>query len=108
MKGARMGGAGARAAIAAAGLMVLTGCGGSSGGGMSLGDMLLTGGASAPPTQQAAASDTYCPMITVAEGGAAMQAYSGGRVGDAEALRSQVALGQLARECALQPDGSVL
>jgi hypothetical protein len=103
-----MGGAGARAAMAAAGLLVLTGCGGSSGGGMSLGDMLLSGGISPPKTQQAAMSDTYCPAVSVTEGGAAIQAYSGGRVGDAEALRSQVALGQLARECALQPDGSVL
>lgn len=100
-------GGGARAAAAAAGFLVLTGCG-SSGGGMSFGEMLLTGGASAPPEQAAGARDTYCPAVSVAEGGAALQAYSGGRVGDAAALRSQVTLGQLARECVLQADGSVL
>jgi hypothetical protein len=108
MKGHRMGGVGSRAAVAAAGLLALAGCGTSSGGGTSLGDMVLFAGTTAPPVQTTPIGDTYCPMVSVIEGGSAIQAYSGGRVGDAEALRSQVALGQLARECALQPDGSVL
>jgi hypothetical protein len=101
-------GMGARAAWAAAMLLALSGCGSSGGSGMSVADMFLTAGTSPPPAQQAAAADTYCPMVSVMEGGSAIQAYSGGQVGRAEALRSQVALGQIARECNLQPDGSVL
>lgn len=101
-------GMGAKAALAAAMLLALAGCGSSGGSGMSFGDMFLSGGISPPPAQQSAASDTYCPMVSVMEGGSAIQAYSGGQVGRAEALRSQVALGQIARECNLQPDGSVL
>jgi hypothetical protein len=99
---------GARAALAAAGLLALTGCGSTSGGGSSFADMLLTGGLAPPPAQQGASADTYCPAVGVADGGAAIQAYAGGQVGRAESLRSQVTLGQLARECTLQPDGSVL
>lgn len=103
-------GVGAKAglALAALGLSVLTGCAGSGEGGMGVGEMLLTGGATVPPPQAVAVEDVYCPPVTVAEGGAALQVYAGGRAGDSTALRSQVALGQLARECAGQPDGSTV
>jgi hypothetical protein len=101
-------GVGARAALAAAGILGLTGCSSGSGGGTSLGDMILSAGVTPAPIQAAASRDTYCPAVSVMEGGSAIQVYAGGRVGDAEALRSQVALGQIARECALQPDGSVV
>jgi hypothetical protein len=70
--------------------------------------MLLTGGLAPAPVQQAGSVDTYCPAVDVTPGGSAIQAYSGGQVGRAEALRSQVALGHVARECILQSDGSVL
>lgn len=75
---------------------------------MGLGDMLLTGGSSLPPPQKVAVEDVYCPPVTVMEGGSAIQVYGGGRTGDASALRSQVSIGELARECHGQPDGSTL
>lgn len=100
----------ARWALAALGLTALAGCGGApgEGGSMGLGDMLLTGGATLPPAQQVAVEDVYCPPVTIFEGGSAIQAYSGGRAGDSSALRSQISLGQLARECVGQADGSTL
>ncbi len=62
-----------------------------------------------PPPAAAATQDVYLPgQSGVIDGGAALQAYSGGRVGDASALRSQITLGQLARECNGQADGSTL
>jgi hypothetical protein len=70
--------------------------------------MFMFAGTSSPPVQTNPGRDTYCPGVSVMEGGAAIQVYSGGRVGDAGALRSQVTLGQIARECTLQADGSVL
>ena len=48
-----------------------------------------------------APEDAYCPRIDVAEGGSVIQV--GGGSG-----RSQITLGQLARECLGQPDGSTL
>lgn len=104
-----MGGIGAKVVLAVSAL-ALAGCGTSSGGGglSSLGDMVLFAGTSVPPEAPPPVGDTYCPSVGVAEGGAALQTYAGGRTGDAAALRSQVALGQLARECTLQPDGSIL
>lgn len=75
---------------------------------MGLGEMLLTGGATQAPVQVQAAEDVYCPPVTIAEGGSAIQAYSGGHTGDASALRSQISIGNVARECLGQPDGSTL
>jgi hypothetical protein len=49
-----------------------------------------------------APEDAYCPRIDVAEGGSVIQ------VGGGAASRSQITLGQLARECLGQPDGSTL
>jgi hypothetical protein len=98
---------GGKAVLAALGLAGLTACGGSAGGSsMSIGDMLLTGGTSAMPAQPAVIGDPYCPMVSVIEGGAAIQ--PGGRAGGPDAMRGQISLGHLARECQAQPDGSVL
>jgi hypothetical protein len=105
-----MGGFGAKVTLAALGALSLAGCGtsGDGGGLSSLGNMVLFAGTTEPPVAPLPTADTYCPSVGVTEGGAALQTYAAGRVGDAGALRSQVALGQLARECSLQPDGSVL
>jgi hypothetical protein len=105
-----MGGIGgkARAALGAFGLLSLAGCGSLGEGASSIGDMFLLAGTTVPEVQGPALEDVYCPPVGVIEGGAALQAYSGGRVGDAGALRNQITLGQLARECAGQPDGSTL
>jgi len=75
---------------------------------MGLGEMLLTGGASQAPVQARPMDDVYCPPVLIADGGSAIQVYSGGRSGDSSALRSQVSISNLARECIGQPDGSTL
>jgi hypothetical protein len=84
---------------------------------MSLPRMLIAGTNVAPGTRVAggavvqpgptgvvpvAPEDAYCPRIGVVEGGSAL------RSGDGSAVRSQVTLGQLARECLGQSDGSTL
>jgi hypothetical protein len=100
---------GTKMALAAFGIAALAGCGTSSGGsGASVSEMFLFAGTSVPPEAPRGTVDVYCPTVGVIEGGTAIQAYSGGRVGDAAALRNQIALGRLARECAGQPDGSTL
>ena len=64
------------------------------------GNAIVIAGPTVPPPAAAAdAAMSICPDVGVIEGGAALQAYSGGRVGEASALRSQITLGQLAREC---------
>ncbi len=94
--------------IAALGLSALTGCGGAPGqGGFGVGDMLLTGGATLAPAQAAETRDVYCPTVDVTDGGSAIQVRGGGGDGSGN-LRSQIALGELARECVGQPDGSTL
>jgi hypothetical protein len=95
-------------ALVALGLSALAGCSTSGEGSIGVGEMLLTGGATRPPPQRVAAEDVYCPPVTVMDGGSAIQVYAGGRAGDSSALRSQVSLGDLARECVGQPDGSTL
>jgi hypothetical protein len=95
-------------ALAALGFAGLAGCTSSGESSMGVGEMLLTGGATRPPVQRVALEDVYCPTVTIMDGGSAIQVYAGGRAGDASALRSQVAIGELARECQGQPDGSTL
>jgi hypothetical protein len=100
---------GSKVALAVLGAAALAGCSTSSGGeSASLGEMFMFAGTTVPAEMPVANMDVYCPTVGVIEGGAAIQAYAGGRVGDAGALRNQIALGQLARECAGQPDGSTL
>ena len=95
-------------ALAALALGALAGCGSTGGEGVSLGERIILAGPTVPPEMSAEDRDVHCPTVGVIEGGAAIQAYSGGRVGDASALRSQITLGQLARECTGSPDGSTV
>ncbi len=90
-------GLGAKAAWAFAvlGLSALTGCGAPGEGGM--GDMLLLAGTTVPPARPTQIEDVYCPPIDVFEGGSTLRTGS-----------SQIVLGQLARECVGQPDGTTL
>ena len=99
-----------KAALLGCVAMALTGCNATSSeeGGGTLRNFLLYGGATVPAAAAVATDDVYCPTVAVIDGGAAIQAYAGGRTGDAEALRSQIALGQLARECNGRPDGSTV
>lgn len=71
--------------------------------GSTLMNLLRYGSTTVPPAAPAPVDTAYCPSVDVAEGGAATS--TGGREGS---LRSQIALGQIARECAAQPDGSVV
>lgn len=63
------------------------------------------GGTKQAPAQTAQIGDVYCPTIDVVDGGSALQVRGGGEAGS---VRSQVALGEVARECVGQPDGSTL
>ena len=90
-------------ALAMLGLAALAGCGAPGEGGF--GDMILTAGVTQVPPQAPETGDVFCPPVTVFEGGAVLQVRGGG---DAGSVRSQIALGDLARECIGQPDGSTL
>ncbi len=92
-------------ALAVLGVTALAGCGAPGEGGFGVGDMLLTGGATLPPAQSAEIRDVYCPTVDVPDGGAALQVRGGGEAGS---VRSQITLGEIARECIGQPDGSTL
>lgn len=76
-------------------------------GGNILRNLLLFGGTTEPKSNDKAVNEIDCPQVDVAPGGAALMAY-GGRVGDPNALRNQLTIANLARECIVQPDGSVL
>jgi hypothetical protein len=82
-------------ALAVLGLTALAGCGAPGEGGM--GDMLLLAGTTVPPARPQQIEDVYCPQIDVFEGGSTLR--TGG---------SQIVLGQMARECVGQPDGTTL
>ncbi|MDB5511555.1 MAG: hypothetical protein JWR08_1038 [Enterovirga sp.] len=84
----------------------LAGCG-STGtadeGGSSLKNILLYGGTTVPPVAPAEAIEVAeCPPVTVIEGGAAI------RAGEGAAVRSQIAISDVARECTGRPDGTVV
>ena len=49
-----------------------------------------------------------CPRVDVTEGGAALRTYAGGRTGSPEALRSQLTISNVARECIGRPDGTIV
>jgi hypothetical protein len=84
------------------GISALAGCGAPGEGGFGVGDMLLTAGTTQTPRQAAETRDVYCPTVDVMDGGSVI------RSGDGSSVRSQIALGNLARECVGQPDGSTL
>ena len=98
----------ARWALALLGLSALAGCSAPGEGGSTIGNMLTFAGPTVPPPVTAQIEDVYCPQVEIAEGGSTMRSYSGGRVGDAAGLRSQIAIAELARECVGQPDGTTL
>jgi hypothetical protein len=93
-------------ALAVLGVSALAGCSSPGSGGSSVGNMVLFAGPTVPPPAKTAIEDVYCPSVDIPEGGSSIQAFSGGRVGDQGALRSQIALGQIARECVGSPDGT--
>jgi hypothetical protein len=93
-------GAAARWGAAGLGLALLAGCNATS-----VRDSVLSGrfgAAAGGPDGPKAEAAAYCPRVDVPEGGAAIRAQAG------ESVRYQIALGELARECTPQADGSVL
>lgn len=87
------------------GLTVLAACSSAGQGSIGVGEMLLTGGMTRPPPQAAVNRDVYCPSIEVFDGGSVLQVRGGGEAGS---VRSQLTLGEIARECTGQTDGSTL
>jgi hypothetical protein len=96
------------ALLALAGALAAAGPATAQGIGETLSNLFKFGGTTVPPAAPKPTDEIYCPWVGVIEGGAAMRAYSGGRVGDPAALRHQISIGQLARECVAQEDGSIL
>ena len=66
-----------------------------------LSNLFKYGGTTVPPSQPKELEGAYCPTVDIAEGGAALRTLAGG------AVRTQVSLGRIARECARREDGSV-
>lgn len=97
-----MGLAAALCAIGAAGP------GAASSGGNFFRNLFMYGGPTPPPAAPDAPAEVDCPAVTIAEGGAAVRSYAGGRTGSPEALRSQLSIVNVARECVGQRDGSIL
>jgi hypothetical protein len=81
----------------------------SSGGGSNFfRNLFLYGGTTPPPAAPDDPIEVDCPAVTIAEGGAAVRSYTGGRTGSPEALRNQLSIVNVARECVGQKDGSIL
>lgn len=100
-----------RVAAAAAALAGLAGCMSSSapqsgGGGMgdTLRNLMRYGSSAEPPVAEDGDVEARdCPGVTVAEGRSAIRAG-----GEGAAIRSQVVIANLARECLQRPDGTIV
>ena len=79
-----------------------------SGGSNFFRNLFTYGGPTVPPSAPEAAAEVDCPSVAIMPGGAALRSYAGGRTGSPEALRNQLSIVNVARECIGQPDGSVL
>jgi hypothetical protein len=82
----------------------------SSGGGSNFfRNLFMYGGPTAPPSVPEASTGVVdCPSVAVIPGAAALRSYAGGRGESPEALRSQLAIVDVARECIGRPDGSIV
>jgi len=81
-----------------------------SGGGASnfFRNLFMYGGPTVPPAAPDPSAEVDCPQVDIAPGGAALRTYTGGRTDSPEALRSQLSIVNVARECIGRPDGSIL
>lgn len=76
------------------------------GAGSTLKNFLLYGGPTVPPAAPPESIEVRdCPAVTVSDGGAALRTVAGG--GEAAAVRSQLSITEVARECTGRPDGAV-
>lgn len=76
-------------------------------GGNAVKNFFVYGGTTVPaaaPTPVIEVAD--CPPVTVTEGGAALRTVAGGA--EAAAVRSQLSIAEVARECVGRPDGAVI
>lgn len=99
---------GTRAALACAAALAFVGPAAAQGFGETLSNLFKFGGTTVPPAAPRPTDDVFCPWVGVIEGGAAVRAYTGGKIGDPSSLRHQISVGQVARECVEQPDGSIM
>jgi hypothetical protein len=93
----------------------LAGCGGGlfggsdvagpSGGGSPLANLMQFGTAAPPPVQQAPPEEVECPPVSIAAGGAALRLQAGQ---NAESVRGQVTITDVARECQPGAGGGVV
>jgi len=77
---------------------------GEEGGGNPLVNIVRYGGTTVPPPMPEILDPAYCPQVDVITGGAAIRSYSGA-AGDNQALRSQISIANVARECVATVDG---
>ncbi len=100
-----------RSAVAAGAACIMLGLGTSPALAQGIGDRLknlfIYGSPSAPPPGPQKPDEIDCPKVAIADGGAALRAY-GGRTGVPEALRHQISIVDVARECLVQADGSII
>lgn len=91
-------------------ILALSGCGttaGGDGGGNPLANIFAYGGTTVPPSlPDIALEDAPCPRVEVIQGRAATRAYAGGRTGSNQALRHQISVVDVSRECVALPDGT--
>lgn len=90
--------------LAASALSACSSLPGEEGGGNPLLNIVRYGGTTVPPTMEMPLEAAPCPQVDVITGGAAIRSYAGAQ-GDNQALRSQVSIGNLARDCITTPDG---
>jgi hypothetical protein len=108
MNGSAIGVKGFLVAAACAAGVAVSGSASAQGIGDTLSNLFKFGGTTVPKEAPRETGDVYCPTVGIVEGGAALRAYTGGKVGEPSALRHQISIGQLARECVEQPDGSIM
>ncbi len=91
--------------LAASALSACSALPGSDGeGGNPLVNIVRYGGTSVPPPMQEILEEAPCPQVDIIPGGAAIRSYAG-RSGDNRALRSQISIGNVARECITVAEG---
>lgn len=62
--------------------------------------------AQAPQPAPDVLQEAPCPRVEVIPGRAASRSYAGGRTGSNQALRHQISIAEVARECFAEPDGT--
>lgn len=84
--------------------LALAGCGGGPSD-TTVANILAFNTPSAPPAPKTEIdpSEIDCPAVEIRDGGAAIRAYAGGQ--DSSALRSQISISNVARECTPEPGG---